>query len=354
MNFALSKTIATLLKAAFPIAILAWLAYQANKHDPGALARYWAEPKNLPLLVIAFVACFLAVTISFGRWYLLVRSQKIPFRLRDALRLGFVGYLLSFVSFGSVGGDLFKAFFIAKEQPKQRTIAITSIFVDRGIGLYTLLMLTSVALAWVLRDHPDPLMRRTAQAFWIVATLGTASVLVVLFGKFSIRRLAVPVQGVRWARDIVLSLDDALRMYRANRITILAAIALSLVSHTLFATTILLASKSVLSQHCPSWEQFMVMWPIAGAASALPISPGGLGTFEATLKYLLTEVATPPVGQADGVIIPLLFRLMTMIVSGVGFVLYWSSRSRIDAALTEAQKFETVGKLQAASAPKQA
>lgn len=122
----------------------------------------------------------------------------------------------------------------------------------------------------------------------------------------------------------------------------LATIVLSVCSHTLFATTIYLGARSVLATDCPSWSQHLVMWPIAGAASALPISPGGLGTFEATLKYLLTSVATPAVGEGDSVIIPLLFRLMTMIVSGVGFVLYWSSRQRIQAAMRDARTFEQV------------
>ena len=338
----MKKTVATLLKIAFPIAILVWLIHQANKHDPGALHRYWAQPKNMPLLATAFAACFVGVLLSFVRWYLLVRSQGIEFRLRDAFRLGFVGYLLQFISFGSVGGDLFKAFFIAKEQPRHRTIAITSIFVDRVVGLYTLLLLTSVAVAWMLRNHADAGLQRTAHLFWGVATMGTVVVLMVLFSRFSIKRFAYPVERIRWARDIVLSLDDALRMYRASRGTILAAIAISVASHTLFATTIFLAARSVLSSHSPSWGQHMVMWPIAGAASALPLSPGGLGTFEATLKYLLTQVATPTVGEGESVIIPLLFRFMTMIVSAVGFLLYWSSRQQIQAAMRDAEEIDAV------------
>ena len=329
-----------LLKTSFPFAILVWLLYSANKNEPGALRDYWHQPKNLPLLGVAFVICFAAVLVSFLRWHLLVRSQGIPFRLRDAFRLGFVGYLLSFISFGSVGGDLFKAFFIAQEKPKQRTIAITSIFVDRAVGLYTLLLLTSAAVAWMLRSQADAGIRQAAVAFWGLAAFGTLTVLVIVFSNFSLRWFAYPLEHRRKARDIVLSLDDALRMYRTHRGTLFLAIGLSIFSHTLFATTIYLGARSVLTTEYPAWSQHMVMWPIAGAASALPISPGGLGTFEATLKYLLTTVASPAVGEADSVIIPLLFRIMTMVVAGVGFVLYWSSRKQIQAAMRDAVAFE--------------
>ncbi len=60
---------------------------------------------------------FCAVSLTFVRWYLLVRALGLHFRLLDAFRLGFLGYLFNFVSVGSVGGDLFKAIFIAREQP---------------------------------------------------------------------------------------------------------------------------------------------------------------------------------------------------------------------------------------------
>ena len=63
----------------------------------------------------------------------------LPFRLRDAFRLGFLAFLLNFVSVGAVGGDLFKAFFIARDQPGRRTEAVATVVVDRLVGFYALL-----------------------------------------------------------------------------------------------------------------------------------------------------------------------------------------------------------------------
>ena len=68
--------------------------------------------------------------------------MALPFRIRDAFRLSFLSYLLNFVSVGSVGGDLFKAFFIAREQPGRRTEAVATVVVDRIVGLYGLLLVT--------------------------------------------------------------------------------------------------------------------------------------------------------------------------------------------------------------------
>ena len=67
-----------------------------------------------------------AVVLTFVRWYLLVTPLGLPFHLRDAIRLGFVGYLFQFASLGAVGGDLFKAAFLAHEQPRRRPEGTTT------------------------------------------------------------------------------------------------------------------------------------------------------------------------------------------------------------------------------------
>ena len=336
MLSAVNKTAITLLKVAFPTVLLAWLVYQAHKSDPDTLQRFIEQPKNWPLLTLGLLACFAAVLLSFIRWHLLVHCLGIPFRLPDAFRLGFIGYLLTFVSFGSVGGDLFKAFFIAKERPERRTEAITSIFVDRVVGLYALLLFTSVSVALILRNRQDDELQVLALACWGLAAVASVGVAVVMSNKFSLRWLAYYLRRFNWICAVILRLDFALRMYRSRWKTLVAAIGISVASHTLFATTIFLAARSVLSVECPSWAQHLVMWPVAGAASALPIAPGGLGTFEAILSYLYKITALPAVPLGDGLIIALLFRAMTFIVAGVGFVLYWARRGQIQAAIHEA------------------
>ena len=75
------------------------------------------------------------------------------------------------------------------------------------------------------------------------------------------------------------------------------------------------------------------------AVSALPIAPGGLGTFEAILSYLYKTIAIPAVTLGNGLIIALLFRAMTFIVAGLGFVMYWARRRQIQEAIHEADSF---------------
>ena len=105
---------------------------------------------------------FCAVSLTFVRWYLLVRALGLNFRLLDAFRLGFLGYLFNFVSVGSVGGDLFKAIFIAREQPGRRTEAVATVLVDRVVGVYALVLLTSTVICWAGFPMPTGMLPRSA------------------------------------------------------------------------------------------------------------------------------------------------------------------------------------------------
>src|SRR5262249_26091165 len=57
--------------------------------------------------------------------------------LTNACRLGLIGYSLSTLLPGSVGGDIIKAAFLAREQSR-RTVAVATVLIDRAIGFWGL------------------------------------------------------------------------------------------------------------------------------------------------------------------------------------------------------------------------
>ena len=87
----------------------------------GVESHQWEElaehPKNYRFLATALVVAIGAMCVSFARWWLLVRCQGIDLTMLEAFRLSSICYLLNFVSVGAVGGDLFKAIFLAGRRP---------------------------------------------------------------------------------------------------------------------------------------------------------------------------------------------------------------------------------------------
>ncbi|HBE68921.1 MAG TPA: hypothetical protein DDW52_12305, partial [Planctomycetaceae bacterium] len=133
-----------LVKLVAPVALFVFLLYQVPAEDYKAFV---SQPKRWGFLLAAQLTALVAISTSFLRWFLLVRAFGIPFTPAEALRLGFLGYLLNFVSFGSVGGDLFKAILVARDKPARRPEAVASVLLDRAIGLLGLIILAWVSLA---------------------------------------------------------------------------------------------------------------------------------------------------------------------------------------------------------------
>ena len=93
-------------------------------------------------------------SLQIVRWYLLARSLGVPFKLRRAFQLGLLGLFGNTFLPGSVGGDFFKAYLLAKDSPGQRTAAVSTVLMDRGFGLFGLLLFTAVlgSIAWANGD----------------------------------------------------------------------------------------------------------------------------------------------------------------------------------------------------------
>ena len=124
-----------------------WLS--AVRFGPDGLVPVVAqERRSGDVLMVAYADREYTVTtastlLTFFRWYILVRAQGLPFTPLSALRLGSIGFALSTFMPGSVGGDIIKAFAIAREQSR-RTVGVATVILDRVIGLCGLFWLVTL------------------------------------------------------------------------------------------------------------------------------------------------------------------------------------------------------------------
>jgi glycosyltransferase 2 family protein len=319
-----------LLKIGLPLAIIGWLLTRIDAEQWQVLRH---RTPQWPLLAAAFAAALLAVNLGFVRWFLLVRAVALPFRLRDAVRLGFLGYLFNFVSIGSVGGDLFKAVFLAREQPGRRTLAVTSVVMDRLLGLFALLILASTAM--LLADLPADVaeLQWMRWATFSAAALAGCTVAWVLTPGFTTGCMAEMLIEIPRAGPLCERLIAAVRSYRRRQWLLAGLVWLSLVIHTLNAGAVYLMARSLFSAP-PTAGEHLVMVPVASVAAALPFTPAGLGTFELAVDWLYRHVA--PHTSVPGVTVALTYRLATIGVATVGIFVYWSSRREFRQAVNQA------------------
>lgn len=322
--------ILTVAKAALSIGLIAWLVHHARQQ--GTFTP-WADGR-IPWehLAIAGFLVLTAVMGSFVRWQRLVRALGIDFRLADAVRLGFVGYFCSFFSLGGVGGDLFKAVFVARERPRDKARVVASVVVDRLVGLYSLMVLALLAIA-MNQLWRSPRVEARAAA-WLT-TIGT------VVGGLGLAALLSPWVSTAWLARIpgfsaVERLVLAIRLYRHEGRCLAVAFAISLATHVLYVLSLQTIAQG-LPGLIPTLAEQLVAAPLASLTGVIPLPLNGLGAFEGALDYLYVRLSDAPVPAGQGLLVALGFRLLSVGVAIVGAIYFALSRADVTAALEAAR-----------------
>ena len=322
------------LKIIVPLAIIGFLLYQISDEDWQRLREC---NKNWWMLAAAFGIALSAWCLSFVRWYLLVVALEIPFRLRDAFRLGFLGFMFNFVSLGVVGGDFFKAIFIAREQQTKRAEAVATVIVDRMIGLYALLVVTSVGIYWGAFEDPSAEVLAICRFTWLATAVGGVGILMVLLPGVTSGAATQMLGKLPRVGPLIHRIIIAIRMYRRRPLTLASIAVMSLLIHCLIVVALHLIAKSTVPTPATLSEHFVIV-PLSMVAGALPLTPAGLGTMEAAMDYLYGQLSSGDGSETWGLLVALVYRMITIAVAIVGAVVYWTSRREVAAVMAAAEQ----------------
>jgi len=327
------KTLLTVVKVVLALAILVYLFQRIQAAD--GFDRLIYERKHWPSLALAQLLILVAFSISYVRWFVLVRGLDLAFHLTDAFRLGTLGFMLNQISPGSVGGDLLKAVFIAREQPERKTEAVATVVVDRVVGLYAMLLIASLGLLLV-GDAIDSakLLRSLQLSVWPAALTGTAGLAFVLSPLSTGRHARQVADNLPLIGPSVARLIDAIDVYRSRRGYLFAALGLALVTHSLLITAFWMVSRG-LPVVGPTFVQNASLVPIGLVAGAVLPTPGGLGGLEAGMEFLYTSIGA---GKGDGTIVALAYRAMTYVFAAVGAFYYFSARKKVADLMHDAEE----------------
>lgn len=296
------------------------------------LVQITQQPLHWPSLLTALALCGGAIVLTFLRWYVLVKSLGFAFTIRDALRLGFIGYLFNFVAPGSVGGDLVKAALLAKEQTSRRMMAVATVFLDRILGLLALFLIGAFA-AWPqwndIRDRAE--LKAIVGLLVIGSAVGfvglVLTMLPVVTRSRAWRSLArLPLVGHAFAE-----LVDGVRLYQSQPRVLLVALGISIVGHFGTISSFYFSAKAISGESfVPGYAQHLFFIPAAELAGIVPLTPGGVGLLEEAVNalYKLNGAA-----DGTGILTCLAYRAVTLAIALIGAGYYLTSRREIDQAM---------------------
>jgi uncharacterized membrane protein YbhN (UPF0104 family) len=281
---------------------------------------------RVPLLLLAMALGFNCLLLCTLRWWLLLRAYQLPISFMAALRDYLIGHFFNAFMLGSVGGDAIKAILVAKPLPGRRTEAVSTIVLDRIMGLTALLMLASTVMVARYRLF-------TSSPKALLFLFGAIASLLLLAGGWWLLRCNIFERHPRWraAIDARPLFRPLTRLYTTFREclshpglvgrTLLLSVAnhLSLVGCAL-ALGLGLGIRTAQTLVGEAYN-YLTLFPVINGIASLPLTPGGLGTREMTTRYMM-GLPGIDVDAALAVTLSLLLYAVMLFWSMVGGVLY--------------------------------
>jgi hypothetical protein len=316
------------------VAVVFVLLYRTGKIDIETLRLATARPG---LVLAALILYFCAVVFTVERWRWLLRAVDTHIAFAPAFNLTFIGAFFSVALPGAVGGDIVKAYYLAKGQ-SQRAALVTTVIFDRLLGLYTMILTAALAgaVVWGYVSFSG-----SSPVWW---NGGVQALILFIFGLFAVftvggalsmshfvsrTRLMKKALEVVPFRDKVEKIYSAARRFGDNPGLALAAFGISFFGQLfLYAGIWVLAVALELNEL--SAAQFLFVIPVCILINAIPAAPGGLGVGEIGFGAVFALF-----GSGKGVELAVMYHAVAITLSvGLGGAIYFAHSRREGGMVT--------------------
>jgi uncharacterized membrane protein YbhN (UPF0104 family) len=299
------RSLGFLAKAAISVALL-YFCLRAVDFD--VLAQRLTR-LDFRWVMFVFAALALQTVAATIRWQQIVLQLGAPLNFGRALYYMMVAAFFNQMLPSTVGGDAARVYLFARDSVNLR-IASYSVLVDRGIGLFFLVILVAACLPWslvLIKDQPGRIALLVIGIGGVAAGLGFATL------AFVPKALAE-----RWwvIRHVTGVAKASVRLWRPAR-TALTIGVLSIFIHLLTVMAAWGAAKSITAPL--SFADALFLVPPVMLISIIPISIAGWGVREGVMVVAFGYAG---LHQSDGLIVSLLIGL-GMFILGVLGAIWW-------------------------------
>lgn len=229
---------------------------------------------NGHLLFVAILFILTGILSVSVRLKKILKIQNIDVRFSTALYLTLIGHFFNTFMPTAIGGDILKAYYASKKTNRGFE-AFASIFADRFMGLFGILIIAVVALLFYWRDLNN---QRVVWAVLFTITVCITAVLAAFHPKLALLIARYPK---------LQTLHTAIHNCRTQTGLTMTALVITLGAQVLFIFSIYFIAQS-LSIQPPIKILFMTL-PLIWSLSMLP-SINGLGIREGAFIYFLGPV----------------------------------------------------------------
>lgn len=309
-------------KILFSAGIIYWLV-QSDKLNFAALQNLLTPT----YISIGIVIILLNLFLTSERWRILIRSQGLQSSSWSVFKLTLIGSFFNFAMPGGVGGDVIKAFYFTREHPGSKVIAVTSVLMDRVLGLFAMILLALVVMIYDLNHILKTPTLLTLFYFICGLFLAFIIALSLIFSQklYDKGLLKAVIEKLPLSAKF-MKLYESMHIYGKDGKRFISVIALSLVSQILAVTFLYLAGIAAGFNDVPA-NIFFLVAPLGFMATAIPISPAGVGVGQAAF-YFLFNIYTGQTSEVGPTTITA-YQVGTFLVSLLGAFFYLRRKDKV-------------------------
>ena len=241
------------------------------------------------IMLLGFILIFLQFALMAFRWKKIV-EQKTPLTFSLSLQLTLIGQFFSFFIPGGVSGDVVKALELSKTDDLSRSESFASVLCDRILGLFSMVLFSTVFLA---ADYLDSKSEVLFRYLIFSATLLLVMFLGLFLGTSIITFLSSFLNSkqnkiLNFLEKIISSFSLTFSSFRNKKI-ILLTILLSLIIQ-IISTYFMIEIIKALNVQVPSFFVFFALSCFGFLACAVPITPAGVGVGQAAFYFLFATI----------------------------------------------------------------
>ena len=255
------------------LAVSSFSFYLISRKADMAQVGYILKSIGLLTFLSASALYIMSQVLSTMRWQLLLPDK---YSLKRLFSLYMIGAFFSSFLPGIVGGDAVRAYYLNKDA-KKLSVTLAAVFMDRYIGLVTLMLIGISAFPFSLKVFGDSPHKWLMPGFFVSFVIGS-----ILFFGLQIGKRFKLMTGI-YEYFFVIKQQRAVIVK-----TLLLSVGIQLLN---FVSVIILASR--MGEDI-SLLLLAVFLPIVTTIVALPISISGLGVREGAFVILLGLIHISP------------------------------------------------------------
>lgn len=271
------------------------------------------------ILVLGFFIFALQFALVALRWKLIV-NVITQFKFKLAFTYTLIGHFFSFFIPGGVGADVVKALELSKSNSISKSDGLSTVFADRILGLYLMVFSSSVFLGLdYIQEGSDHILKYLSFSLMLWFVMTTGLIFGPLITRFINQLLELKNHKILMVlKKLITSFNLTFICFRKPKVAI-GVLLLSLAAQGI-SSYFMIEVVRALDVTPPSFFVFFSLTCFGFLASAIPITPAGIGVGQAAVYFLFSTIS-PQLGNAAVTAISVLqlFYLFYAFIGGILF-----------------------------------